>query len=240
MKPHSIFLTAICLPLLLLMGACKPEPKQQKYLGNYPLGEVMDYLYFRPGSYWIYECDSTQELDSQVLVSIDTPWFHKSYIDYQLLVYKKFSFSFNTNYETYYPTFDAKYCESCERGFGSVLNISGANNTGTDCVFYRMSWGFDSTRIGGGGSSPTYYSRYYDSLQVLGVWYKDIRVFKVQATSGWTKPKLNNLDKLSKYASMIYYWSKKVGLIRIEVQVGDLISQKEYIHNWNLKTYDIK
>jgi hypothetical protein len=38
---------------------------------------------------------------------------------------------------------------------------------------------------------------------------------------------------------MIYYWSKKVGLIRIEVQVGDLISQKEYIHNWNLKRYKI-
>ena len=179
MKRLKNFIVALTILALLGLGACKPEPEKQKYLGNYPLGEVKDYLYFKSGSYWVYECDSTLELDSQVMISIDTPWFHKSYIDYQLLIYEKFSFSFKTSFKTYYPTFDAKYCESCERGFGNVLNISGPNISGTDCVFYRISWGFDSTRNGGGGSSPTYYKGYLDSLQVLGSWYKDVRVFKV-------------------------------------------------------------
>ena len=88
------FIVALTFFALLGLGACKPEPEKQKYLGNYPLGEVKDYLYFKPGSYWVYECDSTLELDSQVMISIDTPWFHKSYIDYQLLFFNKKSITF--------------------------------------------------------------------------------------------------------------------------------------------------
>jgi hypothetical protein len=231
LKNYVIALTFVA---LFGLGACKPEPEKQKYLGNYPLGEVKYYLYFKPGSYWIYECDSTLELDSQVMISIDTPWFHKSYIDYQLLFFNRKSFTFNNSYSTdgYY---EVPYNKNFNYFNAFNINIIGNNVSSYDCVFY---YPFDSTKYGY-GSSPTYYKGYYDSLQVLGSWYKDVRVFKVQVTSGWIKPKLANLNRLSKYASMIYYWSKQIGLIRVEVEVGDLVSQKEYRHNWNLKRYKI-
>ena len=53
--------------LLLPISSCAPEePEPQEYLGTYPLGDIKDYLYFKPGSMWVYECDSTGELDTQI------------------------------------------------------------------------------------------------------------------------------------------------------------------------------
>jgi hypothetical protein len=234
-------LTKTCLCLLssalLLLNACKPEPEPQKYLGNYPLGEVKDYLYFKPGSYWVYECDSTGELDSQVIRSIDTPWFHLGYIDYQLLMYNRESIPFRTRFNTYYPTVISPYCEKCQRGFRNVLNIVSPFGSATDCVFY---YPFDSTVAGGGGSSPTYYKGYLDSLQVLGKWYKEVRVFQVQATSGWIKLNSWRLQNLNHLTGVEYYWSKDIGIIKTRVFTFDNVLNQPFTHNWNLKRYSIK
>jgi hypothetical protein len=232
-------LTKTCLCLLssalLLLNACKPEPEPQKYLGNYPLGEVKDYLYFKPGSYWVYECDSTGELDSQVIRSIDTPWFHLGYIDYQLLMYNRESIPFRTKFNTYYPTVISPYCEKCQRGFRNVLNIVSPFGSATDCVFY---YPFDSTVAGGGGSSPTYYKGYLDSLQVLGKWYKDVRVFQY-GTSGFIRP--NYKTEILRDARMTMFWAKNVGVVKYYIQGGLWDNNlTPFWFNWNLKRYSIK
>jgi hypothetical protein len=69
MKPHSILLTAICLPLLLVMGACKPDKTKDPITITYKLGEVKDYMVFKPGTYWVYQNDITGEIDSQWVTS---------------------------------------------------------------------------------------------------------------------------------------------------------------------------
>jgi hypothetical protein len=232
-------LTKTCLCLLssalLLLNACKREPEPQKYLGNYPLGEVKDYLYFKPGSYWVYECDSTGELDSQVIRSIDTPWFHLGYIDYQLLMYNRESIPFRTRFNTYYPTVISPYCEKCQRGFRNVLNIVSPFGSATDCVFY---YPFDSTVAGGGGSSPTYYKGYIDSLQVLGKWYKDVRVFQY-GTSGFIRP--NYKTEILRDARMTMFWAKNVGVVKYYIQGGLWDNNlTPFWFNWNLKRYSIK
>jgi hypothetical protein len=228
------FIVALTILALLGLGACKPEPEKQKYLGNYPLGEVKDYLYFKPGSYWVYECDSTLELDSQVMISIDTPWFHKSYIDYQLLFFNKKSITFDNSYTT-----DGYYEVPYNRNFSYFnafnINIRGNNVSGYDCVFY---YPFDSTKYGY-GSSPTYYKGYLDSLQVLGTWYKDVRVFKVQGTTGWTKLNIWRLSNLNRSTSMQYYWAKGIGIVKIIVYTFDGVKNEPFTHNWNLRRYKI-
>jgi hypothetical protein len=215
-----------------LFHSCKREPEPQKYLGNYPLGEVKDYLYFKPGSYWVYECDSTGELDSQVIRSIDTPWFHLGYIDYQLLMYNRESIPFRTKFNTYYPTVISPYCEKCQRGFRNVLNIVSPFGSATDCVFY---YPFDSTIAGGGGSSPTYYKGYLDSLQVLGKWYKDVRVFQVQYAGGFVEPRIKTWGD----GQITYYWAKNIGVVRVHVWTKKDGFDTTFKFNWNLKRYFI-
>ena len=230
--PFKHALLIIAGTLLCLFHSCKPEPEPQKYLGNYPLGEVKDYLYFKPGSYWVYECDSTGELDSQVIRSIDTPWFHLGYIDYQLLMYNRESIPFRTKFNTYYPTVISPYCEKCQRGFRNVLNIVSPFGSATDCVFY---YPFDSTVAGGGGSSPTYYKGYLDSLQVLGKWYKDVRVFQVQYAGGFVEPRIKTWGD----GQITYYWAKNIGVVRVHVWTKKDGFDTTFKFNWNLKRYFI-
>ena len=229
--------TGLCLlsTALLLLNACKPDkPKEKKYMGYYPLGVVKDYLYFKPGSYWVYECDSTNELDSQVMLRCDTPWIKKSYIDYQLLFFTRKSIPYKVLFSTdgYYQV---PYNEKFTYFDAYNINTSGGGISAYDCIFY---YPFDSTKFGS-GSSPTYYKGHYDSMQVLGRWYKDVRVFKVQVTSGWIKLNSWRLPYLDRYASIEYYWSKNIGLIRTHVIIYDILN-RPFIHNWNLKRYLVK
>lgn len=223
------------LPCLIGLSGCKPEPEEQKYMGTFPLGEVKDYLYFKPGSYWIYECDSTGELDSQVMLSCDTPWQHQSYIDYQYLIYNKKSVTNSVYFNTINFGSPIPYNKSQigKYYFANSLSISGPNISATDCVFF---YPFDSNSLGGYGSSPTYYKGYYDSMEVLGKWYKDVRVFRVQATSGWIKLKSWRLPNLNRLTSIEYYWSRGIGIIRTKVFTYDYVLNKPFTHNWYLKS----
>ncbi|NBP06849.1 MAG: hypothetical protein EBV15_11660, partial [Bacteroidetes bacterium] len=215
--------------------SCKREPEPQKYLGNYPLGEVKDYLYFKPGSYWVYECDSTGELDSQVMLSCDTPWIRKSFIDYQFIKYSKYSFPFKTSFNTYEYSNDILYCENCKRGFSTLIAFKSPTNTALDCTFF---YPFDSTVAGGGGSSPTYYKGYLDSLQVLGKWYKEVRVFQY-GTSGFIRP--NYKTEILRDARMTMFWAKNVGVVKYYIQGGLWDNNlTPFWFNWNLKRYSIK
>lgn len=68
---------ALCIILVLLTYTCscrkdppKPHPNIDK--GTYYLGEVKDYLYFKPGSYWVYHNTVTDQYDTITQISIDT------------------------------------------------------------------------------------------------------------------------------------------------------------------------
>ena len=231
MKPHSILLTAICLPLLLVIGACKPDKTdQQKYLGTYPLGDIKDYLYFKPGSMWVYECDSTGELDTQVMVSCDTPWFRKTYIAVQKINYIIKSINRNETYMMKQPFNDIPYNEKYKYflQIERTISVSGA----LDAIFYKP---FDST-IHGFGSSPTYYKGLLTNYTVLGKTYDTVRVFQVQTggTFPYCKIKSWNVGRLT------YYWAKNVGLVRLFVETAYDGTKKAFNFNWNLKTYDLK
>jgi hypothetical protein len=150
-------------------------------------------------------------------------------------MYNRESIPFRTKFNTYYPTVISPYCEKCQRGFRNVLNIVSPFGSATDCVFY---YPFDSTVAGGGGSSPTYYKGYLDSLQVLGKWYKDVRVFQY-GTSGFIRP--NYKTEILRDARMTMFWAKNVGVVKYYIQGGLWDNNlTPFWFNWNLKRYSIK
>lgn len=233
------FILLIFLPVCFLtVRGCKKPPEKQKYLGTYPLGDIKDYLYFKPGSMWVYECDSTGELDTQVMVSIDTPWVKKSYIQTQLLTFQIKSLNEGSVYTAPWPNGDVlyqdnfKYFYQIER---NIVNVPKGIYT-KDAVFFKP---YDSS-IYGYVSSPTYYKGFLTNYVVSGKSYDTVRVFKVQVSSGW--PKINSwrYPRLYYFASVQYYWAKGVGLIQLRVFAWDKVSDEAFTHNWNLKEFKLK
>jgi hypothetical protein len=51
------------------MEGCQTEPFEE--LGPFNLDTMKPYVFFETGSYWIYKCDLTGELDSQYCASSD-------------------------------------------------------------------------------------------------------------------------------------------------------------------------
>jgi hypothetical protein len=240
MKPHFTLITAICLPLLLLIGACKPDkPDQQKYLGTYPLGDIKDYLYFKPGSMWVYECDSTGELDTQVMVSCDTPWVIKSFIKYQLLTCKIQSINEGSTYSSPLPFGDLYYKKEYSYFWSITRYRSNPKDLGSgrDCIFFKP---YDTNSSGGLGDSPCKYKGLLTNYTVLGKNYDTVRVFQVQATSGWPKPQSPCIESMDYIAGMRYYYAKKVGIVKITTYAWDYINKLPFTHSWNLKSYDLK
>jgi hypothetical protein len=232
---YSIVLT-IVLPFLLIMHACKPDtPDQQKYLGTYPLGDIKDYLYFKPGSMWVYECDSTGELDTQVMVSCDTPWVIKSFIKYQLLTCKIQSINEGSTYSSPLPFGDIYYKKEYSYFWSITRYRSNPKDLGSgrDCIFFKP---YDTNSLGGLGDSPCKYKGLLTNYTVLGKTYDTVRVFQVQTggTFPYCKIKSWNVGRLT------YYWAKNVGLVRLFVETAYDGTKKAFNFNWNLKTYDLK
>ncbi len=165
---RPIFIALLAITAIAQFQCCKPDPKPQRYLGDYPLGEIKDYLYFQSGSMWVYECDSTLELDTQVMQRCDTFVESHSYINLTRLSstvlsinegstynhFHKGTIAYNDNYSYYWSLFRNRRHPTD----GSV---------GSDAVFYKP---FDST-ISAFGHSTTRYQGQFVSLQVIGKWY---------------------------------------------------------------------
>lgn len=224
----------LCALILTTASNCKKKEDPKLYIGNFPATEVMKYLYFKPGSYWIYECDSTLEIDSQVMVKVDTPWQHLNYIDYQYVFYNKKSITYNVAFNTI--NFGTNIPYSKDRVgiyyFANSLAISGPNISASDCVFF---YPFDSSLLGGYGSSPTYYKGFLDSMKVLDRWYKDVRVFQVQYAGGFIEPKIKTWGD----GQITYYWARNIGIIRTHVWTKKDGLNSTFKFNWNLKRHKI-
>ncbi len=220
--------------LLLQASSCRPEPEPQKYLGTYPLGDIKDYLYFKPGSMWVYECDSTGELDTQIMVSCDTPWLKESYIQYQELDRVVQSKNEGSNYNDTRIKAGIPYSDVFNYYFYLTRwrwNPK-TNGTGTDCIFF---YPFDTNSNGGYGSSPTYYKGLLTNYTVLGNTYDTVRVFQVQAGGTFPKCKIASWN----IGTLKYYWAKNVGIIKISVNTAYDGLQVPCNFNWNLKSFKV-
>ena len=237
MKIPKLPFSSISIITLLLTGllfqCCKPDPEPQKYLGDYPLGEIKDYLYFQPGSQWVYECDSTLELDTQIMVSSRIQEFEKSYITYELINLARKSISHGVDYKTFYTTTDIPYDEDFPNERQYNLRINSSQAVGRDAVFF---YPYNKNNISS-GSSPTYYRGYLDSLKVLGKWYREIRIFEVESGSTFPRPK--SIETWEN-GQMTIYWAKNIGIVRMFVWTKKRSLNTTFKFNWNLKEYNVR
>ncbi len=228
---------------LLGVWGCKRESPnnnndEETYMGNYPLGDERNYLYFKPGSMWVYECDSTRELDTQYMKTCYTQWYHLDYIDYEELYFQRRSINEGSIYYSFIPTSYVHWRKNFKWSYSMSIRQFNSNNgaEGTDVVYFNP---YDTTTIAYGGTAGTRYLGCKTNFKVLDKTYDTVRVFKVEYLGGFPLPKY---PVTYNQGEVTYYWAKNVGLVRQHIETIAIIKGEEVIYrfNWNLKEYNVK
>ncbi len=244
--PKTIKIGSLFFLLAQVLGfwSCKREnnnnnQEEKTYMGNYPLGDERNYLYFKPGSMWVYECDSTRELDTQYMSSCYTEWYHLEYIDYEELYFQRRSINEGSIYYSFIPSSYIPYSKNFKWFYAmSICQFNSINGArGTDVVYFNP---YDTTTIAyGGGTAGGKYLGCKTNFKVLDKVYDTVRVFKVEYSGGFPLPKY---PLTTQSGEVTYYWAKNVGLVRQHVRTLAFINSKRVIYsfNWNLKEYNVK
>ena len=220
-----------CISIIVFYtSSCKPErgPKEARHYGPYYFREYSNYVYFKPGTYWIYENNRTGELDTCTLVSMkrDTVTFFYESSQYKLwYTIERIDYNINTrhrlgnvSYQTLGSCIDCPHVDSIR-----VIKRNGERNV------FNIPWNADPG-----------YSGYYPSITVGSSTYNDIYRLDLLEDGGipfWDDTKLlwGTLNGTAQFSS--YYWAKDIGLIQIKYKKTlDTGLDSAY---WNLKSYNI-
>ncbi len=219
--------------LFLPISSCAPEkPEEQVYMGTYPLGDIKDYLYFKPGSMWVYECDSTGELDTQIMVICDTFWTVESYIKYQEIYRVIKSKNEGSTYTDSRINGPIPYSKKNINYFFYLMRWQvGKNNkaTGSDCIFYKP---YDTAELRFDGKSI--YKGLLLNYKVNKITFDTVRVFQCNPTQIWPRTENKFFEKLYILSIVKFYFAKSIGLIKLEVSAYNLETGKPATHCWNL------
>jgi len=227
--PTSIFLLTVLL-------ACGPDEKLKHY-GPYRLGEAADYVYFKPGSWWIYEntvngrIDTFRVVKSQREIRNNTD-FYGNTVDYEDLdllmeagyyfdywVYRPFGQSGVVPRENHeWLQLDAFALTPPE---GNLRHSEFHIFSGTEPIFY---YPFEPAWL---MSNRLIFSHMKDTFQQDGVVYDSTAVFK-RASEG--RFGADSVDVSH------FYWSKYVGLSKMDVIRSDGRTRWE----WKLKKYHVE
>jgi hypothetical protein len=208
---------------------CQTEPFEE--LGPFNLDTMKPYVFFETGSYWIYKCDLTGELDSQYCVSSDAIVRKaigvKRVYDFENIYSNNRSLKYKTNIIMEGQTSDP---DIINFDFGIVWerNIKGT-------IAPVLSTWQDKEKGFGNGVSDTYFRGKLPSFLVEGKEYHDILVFEVLRDPTFPKPSI----PIWSSGDSKYYWAKGVGLIKIEHKNQDLrqTPDKDITLSWNLIDY---
>lgn len=221
----NFVLKFLVLSIAFGLTCCKPDD-EPTYLGEFRLGEEGEsYIKFEPGSYWIYENDMTQELDTIVM-------------DYYYSTMRKFeglkreyyrediSFGWRTGatgayvFRSLHPFADL----TPEESFQSSVrhwSIPGGGLSGSKTAMMHMPPKFNA---GGGSGQISQLAALHDSLLVKDTWYYDVAEFEVDIDPAW------------KGRPTKYFWAKHVGLIKREQYEH---WTEAYTQGWHLIEYNV-
>lgn len=203
-----------------------------KHFGPYPLkgGGAYDYLYFEPGSWWVYQNNLSGETDSIYITNCDTQVYNHTgqSTKWQSVTYTSIRFSmrseiYNTDYEYYsyanYPDpIPYKYAQS-------KIRSSSRNNSGAE-AWIVFKYPFPDKNASG-------YFEYYTVLNILGKDYYNVGVFETPSDGTVQLPqKLAN--KVGHGGNAKYFWAKGYGLIKLESYVYDYTTKLTYLQKWEL------
>lgn len=211
------------------MEGCQTEPFEE--LGPFNLDTMKPYVFFETGSYWIYKCDLTGELDSQYCVSSDAIVRKaigvKRVYDFENIYSKNRSLKYKTSVLMQGQTSTPDII-NFNFGIGWQRNIDGRVAT------VLNTWQVKDKELDNGVSVTTFRQK-LPTFVVEGKEYNDVLVYEVIGDPTFPKPSI----PIWSSGDSKYYWAKGVGLIKIEHKNQDLSHNpdKDIILSWNLIDY---
>jgi hypothetical protein len=245
MKEYSskgkLLLTAMVLLFSFFVTGCEPdEPEPKKYLGKFYIGEMKNYTFFKPGSMWVYECDSTGELDTQVMLKCYTWWISTDYIDYEVMSFQRKSLNEGSLYSDFAATYNIPYSANFKKE-GDFLDIEKSH---PNRKFSRETAFFTpyntSTEATANGGAHTKYVKLITNYNINNFTFDTVRVFMTRVSSAHPYTNHTFFKTLYPYTNVEYYFAKNVGIVQLKI--AGYNNQGENIpknHNWNLKYYKI-
>jgi hypothetical protein len=211
------------------MEGCQTEPFEE--LGPFNLDTMKPYVFFETGSYWIYKCDLTGELDSQYCASSDAIVTKaigvKRVYDFENIYSNNRSLKYKTNILMQGRTSTPDIIDF-NFGIGWQRNIDGRVAT------VLNTWQVKDKGLDNGVSITTFREK-LPTFVVEGKEYHDVLVYEVLHDPTFPKPSI----PIWSSGDSKYYWAKGVGLIKIEHKNQDLSQtpDKDITLSWNLIDY---
>ena len=241
---HRSFFMILCLTgFALLFNSCckskrckcndewgmKVDDCTPKHYGPYYLDSVKPYLWFKPGSWWVYKNSITGETDSIYTVYCDSSFKDVAGTDkkwltlsYSTVNYKLRSDKYNTDY--YYQE-QAKYPDVTDFTYSHSLYKTTWFENKTAVPEHCFSYPFNS-------GSPLFKS-FYSSVIIQGTTYTNVAVFESPMDESIQHPKLMPYT-LYNYSVSRYYWAKDYGIVKIESDTYRNDNDQPIQNNWEL------
>ena len=185
---------------------------------------------------WVYECDSTGELDTQVMLKCYTWWISTDYIDYEVMSFQRKSRNEGSLYSDFAATYNIPYSANFKKE-GDWLNVEKSPNklksSGIDQVFFTP---YDNTKeYNANGVSHTKYVKLITNYKMKDFTFDTVRVFMARASSAHPITNHPFYKNLYPYTNIEYYFAKNVGIVQLKITAFDFNTNADKNHNWNLK-----
>lgn len=236
----TYFLPLSVLLLLAFFYSCrKYNTPPQVDLGHFSLDTIKPYLYFKPGSWWVYKNDSTGEIDSQVMIAseLKTVSASSSKRKYTFEVINTVAKSMTNNY-FYDLTGRTPNPDIVNFNFGELWERSRHKSGDFDGINSIFKVPFVLNKDFGSASERCFYRGKLPTLTLNGFTFYEVLKFEVQGDASWPDSKIPTFDN----GTSTYYWAKNVGLVMIENGDADrrYNPAKPIIQKWELINYHIE
>ncbi|MEY4861581.1 MAG: hypothetical protein RL059_1285 [Bacteroidota bacterium] len=237
----NLLLIAMILLFSFFVTSCEQpeEPEPQKYLGKFYIGEMKNYTFFKPGSMWVYECDSTGELDTQVMLKCYTWWISTDYIDYEVMSFQRKSLNEGSLYSEFIMSSSIPYNANNKKR-NDHLEVEKSHpdrERATESVFFTP---YDTTKESSAGYSITKYVKLITNYKINNFTFDTVRVFRARPSTSHPITNHPFYKNLKPYTVIDYYFAKNVGIVQLQIigynNQGENIPKN---HNWNLNYYKI-
>ena len=218
---------------LLLLGvslthtSCDGDNKDPLELGPYYLYEWLDYIYFKEGTWWVYESthDGTTVYDTVTVLSsiLDTlRWDNGGPGSWKIT--KQY-----VSYDAHSSRSGAIYYRTSTPGLLDAVDtvpygrFSLERNVWQNGICYPMFAYSKNFLEKGTGSTSTTFDGMKDGIEISGNVYNDVAVFSVSDDFAW--------DHDNRGPPAKYYWVKGIGIVKRE---SDYLREE-----WHLVDYHI-
>lgn len=210
----------IYLPILFLIvfSGCKKDPDQAKYIPQ----EIKDYMYFKTGTWWVYEEITSHIRDSMyVTLAHDTVVTLEQSSSTQGGTYEFYEYFTHSSFN------NCKYTIYCNTTWdrGGILPVFRGKSTQTSAIGVTIIM-TNATKIGDKVYSPYSIPSYvtylglYDSLSINGSFFYKVKAF-------------NDSKNITEgNDSTFFFIAKNIGIVRKTIPLKNEV--------WNLVNYKIE